>query len=99
LIVIDRRNLFIDHGYPFIDRRYPFIDRGYLNINRPSSNSDDRSLSPFPNGLTPDAAINEVQRMEKGDRSIDSIVLTTDLDRDVFCIRAHDSSVVFLGFA
>jgi hypothetical protein len=37
--------------------------------------------------------------MEKGDRRIDRIVIAANLNVDVFRIRVHDSSVVFLGFA
>jgi hypothetical protein len=71
-----------------------YVDRRW-KINRSRRNSDDRSFSPFTNGLTPDAAVNEVQRMEKGDRRIDRILITTNLNVDVFGIRTHDSSFVF----
>jgi hypothetical protein len=67
------------------------------NLDRPSRYPDDRSLPAFANCLTPDAAVNKVQRMEQSDRSIHGIGITTDLDLDVFSIRHYVSHPCFLG--
>jgi hypothetical protein len=57
----------------------------------------DRRLSPLPHGMTPHTAIDEIQMMQKGDRSIDGIGIAADLEFDIFggglivviCIVCH----------
>jgi hypothetical protein len=69
------------------------VPLGYFN--GPSGDPDDRSVSAFTNGLAPDAAVDEVEGVEEGDRRIDGIRIATNLEMDVFGIRIHDSSVFF----
>jgi hypothetical protein len=65
------------------------------HFNGPSGDPDDRSVSAFTNGLAPDAAVDEVECVEEGDRGIDGIGIATDLEVDMFNICGHDSSVFF----
>jgi hypothetical protein len=68
---------------------------GYLD--RSSGDSNEGFLSSFLNGLTPDAAVDEVQRVKDGDRCIDRIIVTTDLELDLFCSRHRVTHPCFLG--
>jgi hypothetical protein len=65
------------------------------HFDRTSRYPNDRSVSAFTNGLTPDATVDDVEGVEEGDRRIDRIGIATNLEVDVFGIRIHDSSVFF----
>jgi hypothetical protein len=60
-----------------------------LYQDRSRCDSDNGRLPPFTNGLAPDAAVDEIEVMQKFDRFVYGIGIATDLEFDVFCNGVH----------
>lgn len=79
-----------------VDRR---LDR-CRDINRTGCDSDTGVLASFSDGITPDAAVDEIEVMEEGDRGIYRVVIAADGEFDVFsvcCFICHSVGFPLVG--